>query len=66
MDLLQGEESRFDVDTLILHDGTVSPEVLTEAAARAAETGTVLVARQKPDGRRWNRLIQYEKGEQVC
>ena len=66
VDLLQGEESRFDVDTLILHDGTVSPEVLTEAAARAAETGTVLVARQKPDGRRWNRLIQYEKGEQVC
>ena len=66
VDLLQGEESRFDVDTLILHDGTVSPEVLTEAAARAAETGTVLVARQKPRGRSWKHLIRYEKGEQVC
>jgi len=63
VDLLQGEESRFDVDTLILHDGTVSPQTLTAAAAKAAEAGTVLVARQQPQGRRWKTLIRYENGE---
>lgn len=65
VDLLQGEESRFDVDTLILHDGTVRAQVLTEAAAEAAKTGTVLVARQVPAGRTWKTLIRYENGEVV-
>ncbi len=66
VDLLQGEECRFDVDTLILHDGTVSPRVLTAAAEAAAKAGTVLVARQKPEDRAWKTLIQYEKGERIC
>ena len=65
VDLLQGEESRFDVDTLILHDGTVKAWILTAAAAEAAKSGTVLVARQLPRGRTWKNLIRYENGEVV-
>ena len=65
-DLLPGEEGAFDVDTLILHDGTVDPRILTEAAAEAAASGTVLVARQAPRGRSWKTVIRYEKGERVC
>jgi len=66
VDLLQGEEAGLDVDTLILHDGTVSPQVLTAAAETAAKSGTVLVSRHKPTGRGWKTLIQYEKGERIC
>ncbi len=51
-----------DVDTLILHDGTVSPAVLTAAAEEAAKTGTVLVAKGKPKDRAWRNLIRVEKG----
>lgn len=64
LDLLErfcGEKS-FDVDTLILHDGTVDPLILTEAAEEAAKNGTVLVARQLPQTRNWNRLVRFEKG----
>lgn len=66
VDLLQGEETCLDVDTLILHDGSVSPQTLTAAAEEAAKTGTVLVSREKPQGRKWKTLIQYEKGERTC
>ena len=66
VDLLQGEKTCLDVDTLILHDGTVSSRILTAAAEEAAKAGTVLVAREKPQGRTWKTLIQYEKGERTC
>ena len=66
VDLLQGAETDLSVDTLILHDGTVSPRVLTEAAEQAAEEGTVLVARQMPRDRSWKKLIRFEKGERIC
>jgi len=59
---LQREENHFDVDTLILHDGSVDTVTLTAAAEEAAEKGTVLVAKQLPKGRRWKWLVQYEKG----
>ena len=62
---LQGNESQLDVDTLILHDGTVAPAVLTAAAAEAAKSGTVLVAEQIPQGRSWKKLIRFEKGEKI-
>ncbi len=52
-----------DVDTLILHDGSVSPAILTAAAEEAAKAGTVLVAKGKPKDRAWRKLIQFEKGE---
>lgn len=62
---LQGEENRFDVDTLILHDGTVAAAVLTEAADEAAKNGTVLVAQTQPAGRSYGTLIQFKKGVRV-
>ena len=58
-------EDAFDVDTLILHDGTVKARILTAAASEAAKSGTVLVARQLPRGRTWKNLIRYENGEVV-
>ena len=66
VDLLQGEETCPDVDTLILHDGTVSPQILTAAAEEAAASGTVLVSRRAPAGRGYRTLIRYEKGERTC
>ena len=68
VDLLQElyrEENSCDVDTLILHDGTVDTGVLTAAAAEAAKSGTVLVARQLPRDRNWKKLMRFEKGEAV-
>ena len=59
------EGEHFDVDTLILHDGTASPRTLTDLAAEAAKTGSVLVARTEPTARRWNRLIRVEQGEVI-
>ena len=68
LDLLRNrsrEADAFDVDTLILHDGTADPMVLTAAAAEAAKTGTVLVTRQLPTGRSWKNLLRFEKGAWV-
>lgn len=62
---LHGQEDAFDVDTLILHDGTADPVTLTAAARQAAETGTVLVTRELPDVRNWKSLRKFEKGAWV-
>ena len=65
LDLLQQlspRENALDVDTLILHDGTVDPQTLLELSREAAKEGSVLVCRQKPQGRRWKKLIRLEKG----
>ena len=63
LDLLENrEEESFDVDVLILHDGTADPLVLTAAAEEAAEKGTVLVTRELPGGRNWKQLRRFEKG----
>ena len=67
-DLLQElnrEDNPFDVDTLILHDGTVSLTELTTAASVAAKDGSVLVATTLPKGRSWKKLIRFEKGVQM-
>ena len=60
-----GEEDAFDVDTLILHDGTADSMILTAAAQKAAEEGTVLVARELPAGRKCRQLLRFEKGAWV-
>lgn len=63
LDLLEKrEEASFDVDTLILHDGSADPITLTAAAEEAAVKGTVLVTRQLPEGRNWKQLRRFEKG----
>ena len=66
LDLLENrEEDTFIVDTLILHDGTADPMVLTAAAEEAAGRGTVLVTRELPVARNWKQLRQFEKGAWV-
>lgn len=68
LDLLQElhrEENAFDVDTLILHDGTVDTVTLTAAAREAAKKGSVLVATQLPGGRNWKCMVRFEKGERM-
>ena len=67
-DLLQElyrEENPFDVDTLILHDGSVSLTELSRAAEAAAQEGSVLVATCIPKGRSWKNLKRFEKGGAV-
>ena len=69
VDLLQGlqqEENAFDVDTLILHDGSVETLQLTEAAEAAAKNGSVLVTRQLPPNRSWKTLLRFENGKAVA
>ena len=64
-DLLQElnrEDNSFDVDTLILHDGTLPLAELTKAAAAAAKDGSVLVATAMPKGRSWKNLVTLKGG----
>ena len=56
------ESDAFDVDTLILHDGTGDPLELMAVSREAAEQGTVLVTREFPQGRNWKVLRRFEKG----
>ena len=66
-DLLQErnqEDSSFDVDTLILHDGTVSLSEVNRAAKAASKNGSVLVATTPPKGRSWKNLVTLGGGEQ--
>lgn len=68
LDLLENRSSRedaFDVETLILHDGSADPMALTAAAEEAAGMGTVLVTRELPTGRGWKRMRRFEKGAWV-
>ena len=65
LDMLQElyqDANAFDVDTLILHDGTVDTITLTAAAEKAAKEGSVLVATRSPQGRSWKRVVRFEKG----
>jgi len=62
---LHCREDAFDVDILILHDGTADPVTLTAAAEAAAEGGTVLVTKELPASRNWKTLRRYEKGAWV-
>ena len=66
-DLLQErnqEDSSFDVDTLILHDGTVSLSEVNRAAKAASKNGSVLVATTPPKGRSWKNLVTLVGGTQ--
>lgn len=62
---LYSREETADVDTLILHDGSVEAARLTAAAEAAAKEGTILVTRQLPREGSWKKRIRFEKGERV-
>lgn len=64
VDLLQErkqEEDAYDIDTVILHDGTVDTVTLTAAAEKAAKDGSVLVTGQLPRDRKYKRLLRFGK-----
>ena len=66
-DLLQErnqEDNSFDVDTLILHDGTVSLSEVNRAAKAASKNGSVLVATTPPKGRSWKNIVKLGGGLQ--
>ena len=66
-DLLQErnqEDNSFDVDTLILHDGTVSLSEVNRAAKAASKNGSVLVATTPPKGRSWKNVVTLGGGKQ--
>lgn len=65
LDLLQDmeqPETSFQVDTLILHDGSVNSYELADAVEEAAKQGSVLVATELPQDRTWKKQIRFEKG----
>ena len=53
----------WDLDTLILHDGSMEPAALMSISAKAAEEGSVLVATAAPADRRWKKQIRITNGE---
>ena len=64
-DLLQErnrEDGAFDVDTLVLHDGTVPLAEVNRAAKAASKNGSVLVAATPPKGRSWKNLVTLKEG----
>ena len=66
MDMLQrleAEKTGFDVDTVLLHDGTEDPGLLTRLADQARAVGSVLVATALPENRTWRRIIRLQNGE---
>ena len=68
VDLLQRmwqDQDCADVDTLILHDGSVDVQTLTRTASEAAKAGSVLVCTALPQGRNWKRLVQFQEGKQL-
>lgn len=68
LDLLErhGEDAAFDVDTVILHDGTADTARLVAAAEEAAKNGSVLVTASLPKGRTWRNLIEINGKEAKC
>lgn len=65
LERMERETDSFDVDTLVLHDGTVNPAKLIAAAESAAENGSVLVTTTLPEGRLWHNLVRFENGEAI-
>lgn len=60
---LLDEDSDYDVDMLLLYGPEADPAaVAAEAAALAAEGGSVRTERAAPRGLRWRQLIRFEEG----
>ena len=59
LSMLEGRNTQetYDIDTLILHGPDTDPAALVAEARQWAAQGTVLVAREQPRDRKWNRLI---------
>ncbi len=53
----------WDIDTLIIHDGSLAPGALLALSQKASAQGSVLVASTIPENRRYRHLIQVNNGE---
>ena len=64
LDLLERrEETEYDVDTVLLHEKEADPAALVEAAEALAEKGTLLAAKEAPEGVQYRRLLKLtERG----
>lgn len=64
VDLLQEDISgTLDVDTLILHDGSMDAAQLMAVTEEAKAGGSVLVTKTIPEGRNWKKMIRIEAGK---
>ena len=59
-------DALFDIDTLILHDGSLDGAALVALAQNAEAEGSVLVATEPPAGRRYRRLLTVKNREVSC
>ena len=58
LERLEAKKDTYDIDTLLLHDGSCDAMTLARAAEEAAKEGSVLVATKAPEGKRWRKLLQ--------
>ena len=64
LDLLERLEKSgedYDVDTLLLHNGTADAAALVEAADALSEEGSVLVVSALPEELKYRRLVRFEE-----
>lgn len=59
------KKEEFDIDTVLLHDGTEDPAWLVKMAQEAGRSGSVLVTTGLPEHRTWRRAFRLQNGEAV-
>lgn len=65
LERLDNDHISYDVDMVLLHDGSSDTAKLTAAAEIAAQAGSVLVTTVLPEDRTWKKLIRFVNGEAV-
>ena len=63
LERLESKKTAYDVDTLLLHEGSADTGALLAAVEALSESGSVLVASTLPENKRWRRLARFSKGE---
>ena len=59
------EDTRFDVDTVLLYSEDTDPMDMMMAAAKLREQGDVLTVNRLPQNLRWRKLYELREGEAV-
>lgn len=62
LERLEKSEEDYDVDTLLLHNGTADPAALVAAADALAKEGSVLVVSAPRSDLKCRRLVRFEEG----
>lgn len=63
LERLESKKTAYDVDTLLLHEGSADTGALLAAVEALSESGSVLVTSTLPENKRWRRLARFSKGE---